>query len=177
MYKRQQHGGGAYFDSAHNGFTWNEGQVYNVNVTGSTGNWKDKEVFVAKLDTSSSNPYRSNHPDVGTMTQVGLKLVITTTGYTGKELRLQTDGNMVICDSDGSNITWTAGITPITSEPNVEETIIEGVAFPGDVAGQCGKTLADCQARFGAGAVSYTHLRAHETRHDLVCRLLLEKKK
>ena len=28
-----------------------------------------------------------------------------------------------------------------------------------------------------AGAVSYTHLRAHETRHDLVCRLLLEKKK
>ena len=27
-----------------------------------------------------------------------------------------------------------------------------------------------------AGTVSYTHLRAHETRHDLVCRLLLEKK-
>src|SRR5450756_2737046 len=25
--------------------------------------------------------------------------------------------------------------------------------------------------------VSYTHLRAHETRHELVCRLLLEKKK
>ena len=24
-------------------------------------------------------------------------------------------------------------------------------------------------------AVSYTHLRAHETRHELVCRLLLEK--
>src|SRR5665648_1193827 len=31
---------------------------------------------------------------------------------------------------------------------------------------------------FGAPTpVSYTHLRAHETRHDLVCRLLLEKKK
>src|SRR5450756_2859512 len=29
----------------------------------------------------------------------------------------------------------------------------------------------------GVQAVSYTHLRAHETRHDLVCRLLLEKKK
>src|SRR5450759_4095946 len=27
-----------------------------------------------------------------------------------------------------------------------------------------------------AKSVSYTHLRAHETRHDLVCRLLLEKK-
>ena len=29
----------------------------------------------------------------------------------------------------------------------------------------------------GGRTVSYTHLRAHETRHDLVCRLLLEKKK
>src|SRR5450756_2966318 len=29
----------------------------------------------------------------------------------------------------------------------------------------------------GSIPVSYTHLRAHETRHDLVCRLLLEKKK
>ena len=30
--------------------------------------------------------------------------------------------------------------------------------------------------RVDAGAVSYTHLRAHETVLDLVCRLLLEKK-
>src|SRR5450756_3079569 len=30
---------------------------------------------------------------------------------------------------------------------------------------------------FSTPTVSYTHLRAHETRHDLVCRLLLEKKK
>ena len=29
----------------------------------------------------------------------------------------------------------------------------------------------------GTGAVAYTHLRAHETRHEHVCRLLLEKKK
>src|SRR5450756_103072 len=28
------------------------------------------------------------------------------------------------------------------------------------------------RASCGYGAVSYTHLRAHETRHDLVCRLL-----
>ena len=32
-------------------------------------------------------------------------------------------------------------------------------------------------AVIGTGAVSYTHLRAHETVLDLVCRLLLEKKK
>src|SRR5450759_1436650 len=40
--------------------------------------------------------------------------------------------------------------------------------------------LIICQSNALAGSpvpVSYTHLRAHETRHDLVCRLLLEKKK
>ena len=40
----------------------------------------------------------------------------------------------------------------------------------------------DIRAKFAftkknAGAVSYTHLRAHETDSYLVCRLLLEKKK
>ena len=35
----------------------------------------------------------------------------------------------------------------------------------------------DSIGKTSIGAVSYTHLRAHETRHDLVCRLLLEKKK
>ena len=34
-----------------------------------------------------------------------------------------------------------------------------------------------CFLLSNTNAVSYTHLRAHETREDLVCRLLLEKKK
>src|SRR5659263_695944 len=40
-----------------------------------------------------------------------------------------------------------------------------------------GKSFGDTSEGFGDtfGSVSYTHLRAHETRHDLVCRLLLEK--
>ena len=42
----------------------------------------------------------------------------------------------------------------------------------GDIARQLGLPAA---AR-AVGAVSYTHLRAHETVLDLVCRLLLEKK-
>ena len=154
--RSQAHGGGAYFDSAHNGFLWNEGTqgIYNFTVTGSTGNWKDKEVFVAKLNTSSSNPYRSNHPEVGTMTQVGLKLVITTTGFTGKQLRLQDDGNLVISDTDGSDITWSSGLV-INNEPEVEKTITAGVQYPPDVVGQCGKTLDDCKLRFGGGDLPF----------------------
>ena len=37
--------------------------------------------------------------------------------------------------------------------------------------------LIDKLNKAGVGSVSYTHLRAHETVLDLVCRLLLEKKK
>src|SRR5450756_1374750 len=37
-----------------------------------------------------------------------------------------------------------------------------------------GLEIAGEVVALGPNAVSYTHLRAHETRHDLVCRLLLE---
>src|SRR5678810_1366639 len=37
--------------------------------------------------------------------------------------------------------------------------------------------LHQLRRRDREGAVSYTHLRAHETGRNLVCRLLLEKKK
>ena len=45
--------------------------------------------------------------------------------------------------------------------------------------GPDGSVVAERRAPSGHGpdAVSYTHLRAHETVLDLVCRLLLEKKK
>src|SRR5450756_705007 len=39
----------------------------------------------------------------------------------------------------------------------------------------CGsRVYGENSGRPGIIAVSYTHLRAHETRHDIVCRLLLE---
>src|SRR5665648_1198827 len=40
-----------------------------------------------------------------------------------------------------------------------------------------GINFLDTAQAYETYPVSYTHLRAHETRHDLVCRLLLEKKK
>ena len=43
--------------------------------------------------------------------------------------------------------------------------------------GIVGAGIARDAAMRGLEAVSYTHLRAHETVLDLVCRLLLEKKK
>src|SRR5665648_1189107 len=52
-----------------------------------------------------------------------------------------------------------------------------GVVWPGMIL-VATDSHTTTHGAFGAfGTVSYTHLRAHETRHDLVCRLLLEKKK
>src|SRR5450756_2422798 len=48
-------------------------------------------------------------------------------------------------------------------------------AGPG--SSRCRTELSNCGRPATPAPVSYTHLRAHETRHDLVCRLLLEKKK
>ena len=49
---------------------------------------------------------------------------------------------------------------------DAKKTIVDG-AFTGD----------GCAISQASAAVSYTHLRAHETDSYLVCRLLLEKKK
>src|SRR5450756_2699956 len=63
--------------------------------------------------------------------------------------------------------------------PNLDKIARQGVLFENAVAPA--PLTAPSHASMMTGvyptAVSYTHLRAHETRHDLVCRLLLEKKK
>ena len=51
--------------------------------------------------------------------------------------------------------------------PNIKWALLYGLIL----------TNARAMGEFGAVSVSYTHLRAHETVLDLVCRLLLEKKK
>ena len=47
----------------------------------------------------------------------------------------------------------------------------------GDLGQIDGGFRAELVLEIGVDPVSYTHLRAHETVLDLVCRLLLEKKK
>src|SRR5450756_2711344 len=58
-----------------------------------------------------------------------------------------------------------AGLCVAARSTDYMRALIAGV----DGGGQC-SALGHAG---GFNAVSYTHLRAHETRHDLVCRLLL----
>ena len=52
----------------------------------------------------------------------------------------------------------------------------DGLLFEGEVQRIVCRSITGDLAIL-AGPVSYTHLRAHETGRNLVCRLLLEKKK
>ena len=66
-------------------------------------------------------------------------------------------------------------------DPTLIDDVIVGCANPeGEQGLQIGRQIslrAIGKGTAGMTAVSYTHLRAHETVLDLVCRLLLEKKK
>ena len=68
-------------------------------------------------------------------------------------------------------------------EANIKEMLAAGQVQPGDLAWHPGadgwKPLQELMGGESPAPppVSYTHLRAHETRGNLVCRLLLEKKK
>src|SRR5450756_595612 len=59
------------------------------------------------------------------------------------------------------HVSFDNGLNVITGETGAGKTIL----------------VRAISAVLGGKPVSYTHLRANETRHDLVCRLLLEKKK
>ena len=89
-------------------------------------------------------------------------------------------GLRVISDF-GANITFTGGLSLQTKdswESFIHKPAGE-IAFGGNDA-ELYFEEDDIDAflvRLGGLAVSYTHLRAHETGRNLVCRLLLEKKK
>src|SRR5659263_56051 len=66
-----------------------------------------------------------------------------------------------------------------SNAPNYPHDLVVDTANLNDTQERLINESIEIAEELGSGvvAVSYTHLRAHETRHDLVCRLLLEKKK
>jgi lambda family phage minor tail protein L len=129
------------------GFAWNS--LTGTTVNSQTGLWKNDENWIARLDLSSNNPFRSNHPTAGTLSEAGVAYKVATTGFTGKQFKLQTDGNLVVSDTDGSDIVWTAGIPVTTSEPQVASNLAGTPSV--QVSGVCGKRISDCRLRFPAG--------------------------
>ena len=78
---------------------------------------------------------------------------------------------MMVCTADLT-------ITNVSTE-TIElpiHAVFVGTA-PGSIPGRWQIDMPEASGQRENGAVSYTHLRAHETVLELVCRLLLEKKK
>src|SRR5450759_607763 len=61
-------------------------------------------------------------------------------------------------------------VTPIYTQADATACMAHFIGVPNNMKFRIDENIK-------VKSVSYTHLRAHETRHDLVCRLLLEKKK
>ena len=130
-------------NSGYTGFGWNK--ITGYQILSQTGLWRDQEDFVANLPLTDNNPFKANHPEDGTLEEVGALFKITATGFlNAKQLRLKDDGVLVIEDSDGSDVTWSSSNQPITDEPQVQQT----TTVPIVDADVCGKTLRDCRARF-----------------------------
>src|SRR5678809_1112809 len=68
-------------------------------------------------------------------------------------------------DAGGAMLAFESGFTPIELPPAQFEKYLEDEGLDASLAAR----------RRGHATVSYTHLRAHETGRNLVCRLLLEK--
>ena len=74
------------------------------------------------------------------------------------------------------NIVLDLGITNYNTRHIAQHTHLMGKYFSGVVGVRFVLAGLYTVLSLGVGSVSYTHLRAHETVLDLVCRLLLEKK-
>src|SRR5450759_4054107 len=71
----------------------------------------------------------------------------------------------------GGNLSYTIGQVAYMTISGITGTVTQGVQQPYEIS-----VVSALEEAKDINPVSYTHLRAHETRHDLVCRLLLEKK-
>ena len=93
----------------------------------------------------------------------------------GATIGVNPNNATIVRVSEGASLALSGGTVNLHAQLNGAGTITIGTA---DAAGQVNiSNTGNTNFTGRLEPVSYTHLRAHETRHDLVCRLLLEKKK
>src|SRR5450756_3048343 len=90
----------------------------------------------------------------------------------------QVDAKVFLVRTSSPEVEVVAVPRRVSAEIPLAEAVLREL-LKGPTTAERGQGLASLIPEGAAlvSAVSYTHLRAHETRHDLVCRLLLEKKK
>ena len=79
--------------------------------------------------------------------------------------------------AQGESFTVSGTVKDASGQPVIGATVFDTTTQKGDVTSTTGSFSLQAAPGSVLRAVSYTHLRAHETKANLVCRLLLEKKK
>src|SRR5450756_1204380 len=141
-----------------------EGNTIILTSSGGTGySWSGPNGFTSSKQNPSIN--NANTAMAGaykvTVTAATGCTATNTTSVIVNALPIAIAGNKSpVCAGNTINLTSSGGTGYSWSGPNAFTSILQNPSIsPADT------TMS----------VSYTHLRAHETRHDLVCRLLLEK--
>ena len=113
-------------------------------VTASTGTWYEDEVFNATATLTGGNPFRENHPTLGTLTEAGPQLEVTSvTGRSANRFTLTANGTLQLTTSAGA-LLYTSGYSGGGVEPLVQTGTVNPLR---DV---CGKRISSCKLRFPA---------------------------
>lgn len=111
-------------------------------ITSSTGTWYLNEVFNAAVTITSGNPFRDNHPELGTLTSAGPQLQVTgVTGNTTNRFTLDGGGGLTVYGFTNT-VMWASGYNN-NNEPLVQTGTVDPLR---DV---CGKRISSCKKRFG----------------------------
>lgn len=121
-------------------FAWNG--INSATITASTGTFYQGEVLDLTKNLTSGNPFKSNHPTLGTLSVAGPAYQITAvTGNTNNRLNITTTGTLILYTNTNA-VLWSSGYSSAV-EPQVTTGTIDPLA---DV---CGKRISSCKKRFG----------------------------
>lgn len=121
-------------------FIWNV--INSATITASSGVFYLNEIINLPKTLSSNNPFRNNHPTLGTLSQAGPTYQITgVSGNTNNRLSISNTGLMILLTNVDTQL-WTSGYSN-NNEPLVQTGTVDPLR---DV---CGKRISSCKKRFG----------------------------
>lgn len=121
-------------------YAWNG--INSATITASTGTFYNGEVIDLTKTLSGGNPFRNNHPTLGTLSTAGAAYQITAvTGNTNNRLNITTSGGLILYTNTNAQL-WNSGFS------NANEPLVTtGTVNP--LEDVCGKRISSCKKRFG----------------------------
>jgi hypothetical protein len=121
-------------------YAWN--LIQSQSLVSSTGSYYQGEVINLPKTLSSNNPFRNNHPTLGTLTEAGPQYEITgVSGNSNNRLSITTTGQLIVTTGANTPL-WNSSYASAV-EPLVQTGTVDSLR---DV---CGKRISSCRKRFG----------------------------